>query len=58
MSGKKDLKRFVEVCLGTCLGCSHMDFWTRICEVKNKEVQGTDPACTDYKQYDMIKPNH
>ena len=49
----KKLKRALELCLGTCGGCSHFDIFEQYCDKKNEPCMGTNPACDDYKMWDM-----
>ena len=52
-SERKKLKRFAEVCMGSCSGCKHFDFFKGFC-IKRKEKRGSnDPACNQYTKYSM-----
>ena len=56
-SERKKLKRFAEVCMGSCGGCSHFVFFEGYCQKKKRKCAFTDPACDDYKKYKMGDKN-
>ena len=54
-SERKKLKRFAEVCMGSCGGCKHFVFFKGFC-IKRKEKHGfNDPACNQYTKYSMSR---